>query len=814
MRCLMLLFVCSFALAPLAWARPEPVSKDEAAKWLQWLIPLPKEIVITHKLTLPVSDVGLRLRSDAGDVEKTGAEEIAALFEEKAEARPAGTRFEILIGLCDAAGTVDGITVPGAERLGELPNRDQAYAIHPVGENRLVLTALDEKGVYYAARTLCQLLESSFDGPNVTLPLAEALDWPDLEERGEWGGSAISDVPWMASYKMNLVERHVTLKVGQDGKGFAETDTDFIEMGRKHALKVVPIITHLDHLRGTGLYDVFPELMGKGKGAYDDAHPSLWAPCASNPRFFQVLADWMCDLAKQRGVTDVCAWLSEHHVRCGCEKCSKVGQYALEARGLVEGWKKARETHPDLRLRILLTQGSYSTNDKVIAECPPEVGVTYYDGGRTYNSSRDPMIYALLEDFATQGRWLGCYPQLTASWRIVCPWSGPQFIQCRMQEFVDKKLRCLCGYATPDNRLYEFNILAAAEWSWNAHGRSPEEFALAWATRRRLSDPGAAAKWAVMLGPVGWDVYGSGIPYPHLFDSAARMVSARNAPEWGRGMFRYFPGGAHVEKDLEICDQALAIAGKLGAPDIIGETKTIQGYVRMVRAIHAIAEAYKGDGEPDSATLERLQEGMNNLAHASYETCQALEDWERAAATRQYSRGRFSDTLDVTRKTAQDIGKILAPLGIEDATLMLFGREVGRWASDDFEPAEEITKTIEVSEWIERPGVYAVRFVQGGGYNGLRVHRVALVDQDDDTEIAFDEHEGVAKSEAESTEYVLKLDDYDPNARYVLKARVTGVRSSDKPENMRGCNGTIFLRRALEPGEPLPTGKLPEGMGK
>ena len=64
-----------------------------------------------------------------------------------------------------------------------------------------------------------------------------------------------------------------------------------------------------------------------------------------------------------------------------------------------------------------------------------------------------------------------------ASWRIVCPWSGPQFIKYRMTEFVDKNLKCLVGYATPNNRLYDFNVTAAAEWSWNAHGRDERAFA-------------------------------------------------------------------------------------------------------------------------------------------------------------------------------------------------------------------------------------------------------------------------------------------------------------------------------------------------
>ena len=48
----------------------------------------------------------------------------------------------------------------------------------------------------------------------------------------------------------------------------------------------------------------------------------------------------------------------------------------------------AREHNPKVKLRILLTQGSYDSNDKVLPEVPPEVEVSYYDGGRTYFRQR------------------------------------------------------------------------------------------------------------------------------------------------------------------------------------------------------------------------------------------------------------------------------------------------------------------------------------------------------------------------------------------------------------------------------------------
>ena len=201
------------------------VSPEEEARWLRWLIPLPKEIEIKAAVTLPASEVGLRLRGSAGDVERTGYEELVALFKDKTGTEPKGGRFEILMGVCGDDGRLDGVPIADAPRLPELPNSEQAYVIQPVGERRLVLSALNERGVYYATQTLRQLLGSRFAEGQVTVPLVRALDWPDLAERGEWGGSANRDIVWLASHKMNLVETHITLGITDDGRGQARAES-------------------------------------------------------------------------------------------------------------------------------------------------------------------------------------------------------------------------------------------------------------------------------------------------------------------------------------------------------------------------------------------------------------------------------------------------------------------------------------------------------------------------------------------------------------------------------------------------------------
>ena len=762
------------------------------------MIPLPKQICIESKVELPAREVRLRLRRDAGDVEKNAAAVLTDLFKRKANTDLTQGSFEILIGVCDRRGVIEDQAVPDASELSRLPNWPQAYVARAPAPDRLVLTALDERGVFYAALTLRQLLENRFSDGKVTIPLMRVLDWPDLAERGEWGGNVVDEIRWMAEHKMNLVEAHVDLKVTPDGRGLAKTNAERVELGRLHALKLVPIITHLDQLESTGIYKVFPHLRGKGNSAQHKSFPEEVAPCFSQPKFTDVLADWMCALADQKGVSDVCVWLTEEPLQCECPDCRKVGQYVLEARAIVKAWRAARRTYPKLGLRVLLTQGSYPTNDKVIAEIPQDAGVTYYHGGRTYNSSRDPMIGALLEDFAAGGRWLGCYPQLTASWRIVCPWSGPQFIKHRMTEFVEKKLQCLCGYATPSNRAYDFNITASAEWSWNARGRSEREFAAAWATRRGLRDPDAAAEWAVLLGPVGWDVYGSGIPYPHFFGHVAEMVSKHWTPKLGEGMFRYFPTVEHIDKDLTACRTAMEIAQRLDAPLLISETRVIQGYVEMVKEIYGIARALSAKTPPTASEKLELAKAATRLADACTQTTTGLRQWERAIG-HAFWKDRYHDTLNVTEQTALAVGDALAPLGIGNPVRTRLPAEIGGWVTGDFDPTERITKKWDVTRRLAGAGRYEVDFKYTSGWWGLTIYRVALASARADrphqlTELSCDAHEGMAAYENTANVYTVTLERHDPTLTYYIVADIKGVRSAGKPADRQGCNGTVRIR--------------------
>ncbi len=804
MQRLSLVLVILTLAATVASAAPVDVPAAARARWLRWTVPLPKQIAIPRKVVLAPADVGIFVERGAGPATLTAAEQLRALFAERAGVEPAGTAFGIRLGVCDEDGQVGGAPAVDRAKLEALPNAEQAYAIVPRGNDGLVLTALDDRGVFYAAQTLRQLLEATLTADSVAIPLAEVLDWPDLEERGEWGGSCVRDIEWAAGYKMNLVESHARETVADDGVAGATFDPAVVQRGTSNATNVVPIITHLDQLLGTRIYDVYPQLVGEG---YDLSAPqsgSLIAPCASKPEFTAVLASWMDSLASIEGVHDINCWLSEiGGIQCKCEDCMAVGQFVLEARALVKAWREVQPKHPDVGLRILLTQGSWETNEAVLQEIPLDVGVTYYSGSKTYDSSREPMIYDVLEADVARGRWMGCYPQLTASWRIICPWTGPQFIHYRMNEFVDDGLACLCGYATPDNRCYEFNVLGAAEWSWNAKGRSPREFAAAWATRKGFADPDAVADWAVRIGEVGWDLYGSGVPFPQFFGRASNYVKQGAAPVFGEGLYRYFPSLEHLDADIATAQACADEAAGWNAPTLQHEAEAIGNMLRMLRAIHDLGVALSDADLALDVQRQRLNTGMYDLAVAGYSAQIALLDW-RDSIEGWDGGARFDDTVDVIGKTASEVGAHLVRFGIEDPGKPYRQNTAGTWEQSDFAPEQRVTKTFEVTDLLTMPGTWSVGFRYTTGWHGLNTYSVELLSAPGDapdelTRVAIDEHVGVAGYRPKDNEYALEVPEIAPDRRYFLRVDIRGTADANATSGHTGCSGTVWLRREGAP---------------
>jgi len=819
------------------------VSAKEEQQWVRWVIPLPKEISIPAKAAIPVSDVRITLRKDAGEVEKTAFNQLISLFEDKGNTDCSKGSFEILISVSDKEGKVDGTTIPGVKGLEKLPNWEQAYYICPVGDDRLVLTALDERGVYYAVQTLRQLLESKFDNGVVSMPLVSVTDWPDMAERGEWNVrisgckdpvKADRTIEWMAGHKMNLFEPNTRFKVTK-GEGdslkvnaWIQAGSDMFKFSRHHAFKIVPSIAHIDiWLDKSGIYEIYPELLAinqKTAGVNEKTmgKATEYALCPSQQDLLiKTLSKFMYALARIDGVTDINCWLTESgYENCKCAKCVKDGKslhWILEARAVVKAWQIVRRQYPDLNIRVLLTNGSYRDNEQILSELPPEVHASYYHCSRTYNSWKEPMIYPVLEKYAAKGGWLGVYPQNTGIVRIISPWSAPQFIKYRMNEFVRKELKNVSVYCAPDHSYHDFNITAVAEWLWNSRGRSEYEFAAAWATRRGFEDPDAVAQWADLLGPVGWDVYGADVVEPYFNRSHKKwignMVINRRSPELGKGMFKYFPTEEHIEHDLAACEKALTIADSIGSPEIIQETKVIQGYVRMLKEIYSIANQVSMLKNPTYEQRLDLQKAMTRLASAGLQARNELRNWQDLMVERHNTKHlsrRGNATVRYIDETVSGFADILeSSFGIPDSVGPYFRIKIGQWVKEDFGDLEEFKRKIhskiikkwEITQYLARttPSQMKVLF-SGTGGGGLEIYRVALASSPKDipnqlTELSVDEHEEIAYYPwSTKTGYMLNLEKYDPDSRYFIVADAKGQCYKDD------CAGSAYLRM------PVPTG--------
>ena len=114
------IYVICFLLLTLnsiAVAENSMVTKKEQKEWLRHLIPLPHEISFKEKITIDPKNVLITVRKNASETEKYAASELKALFKEKTGAVPSGKAFEIIIGVIDAHGKLEGPLLKSAERL-------------------------------------------------------------------------------------------------------------------------------------------------------------------------------------------------------------------------------------------------------------------------------------------------------------------------------------------------------------------------------------------------------------------------------------------------------------------------------------------------------------------------------------------------------------------------------------------------------------------------------------------------------------------------------------------------------------------------
>lgn len=602
--------------------------KEALEGWAHYVIPMPKKINIMGSVQVPVNKIWL---SYAPSYIGSSHESISAMEEFFSKqtgvsvniSTPIAEGFEIHFLICNARDGVEGVTFAGCNRISSVPNSDQAYVIF-FENSRLTIAALGPKGLHYGAMTLQQLIMPFLKKEKnvfiARLPIMSVFDWPDLAERGFWGhGYDTNDIKWFSENKLNVVELYVpkliiNMGIDKDGKGWVEMDQGLIDYAYQKGVKVVPIIFHIDQLhKGVypGLKDMFdryPEM----KVRYYYKNISDYYPCGSSERFINVLSDWLLDLAKHPYINDISVWLSEwDKTGCACEQCRTLGRQRSEAKAVAIAWEFVRQKYSNKHL-WLLPYNEYSGDILSIIPANSNIHVVEYN----YSLKSVPIIPRALSDHSKKNEWIGIYPLFSGSSNSVFPSHMASLIRERMGEFVEKKVRKVSAYTGLSSQgLYNFNMAAAAEWSWNQTGRTTKEFAVAYGRKKKYLHPEKFAEWVSKIEPIE-----QRLRYIQLssnwLNKDNQDSSGKNRILFGQGPLKSYGNYSQLYNDWIEIAECEVLAEDTGIKEIIYETSIIKGYLQFLLIYAQMdfelnhctkAKVYAIRGEIDSALAGLLK---------------------------------------------------------------------------------------------------------------------------------------------------------------------------------------------------------------
>lgn len=196
-------------------------------KGLNRIIPLPKVISIKEiKRFINIHEIGVVHQLNSSPSLQTACD----LLSKFAQSKEANHRFSIRLILNEAEKPI----------ISDLPKNNQAYAIEPQKDG-LMLIGNTHIGLLYAALTLSQIVGNPREA-EIDVPIMRVIDFPDISERGQWGGNSASDIEWTHQWKLNVVESSAGLGVDENGKALVNISRDLIQQGMEFGVKIVPFI--------------------------------------------------------------------------------------------------------------------------------------------------------------------------------------------------------------------------------------------------------------------------------------------------------------------------------------------------------------------------------------------------------------------------------------------------------------------------------------------------------------------------------------------------------------------------------------------
>jgi hypothetical protein len=282
----------------------------------------------------------------------------------------------------------------------------------------------------------------------------------------------------------------------------------------------------------------------------------------------------------------------------------------------------------------------------------------------------------------------------------------------------------------PSNRHHEFNVMAMAEWSWNAEGRSVAEFCRAYAGQTGICDPELFARWAAKTGDAGWWLAESRLLLKAIYDPAfilRPVVYDDHRFELSDLLYKR----SQIEAALLTARQGLELAYESGVEDMVDESEALCAGLRALLAVDT-ARPLLAKPVLDAGARERLASALHEFDAAAAVLSTRVSRWGARVdqnlepGSRLRAPSRLRDTAQVLCKVADRARARAAELGVPDEHPRHRLRPVGVWSAKDLGEGRAVL-TFDVSRMTDgNPGAWFAGFDYEAGDYGALVRRVSL----------------------------------------------------------------------------------------
>lgn len=679
------------------------------------------------------------------------------------------------------------------KQLKKAKNREQSYAITSNIKKgvykSIELTAYSGTGLLYAVITLSQAIIKN--GNSIYIPVLHITDWPEIAFRGQWGGNSNCDLHWTFQYKLNAIDGKVLVSADKEGKATIVHNERLYREAAAYGVDIMATIPHLEQISKRGFLEKRTDILNvpsEERKNRSDYFPGI---CMSNPATEQMICEWFKGIAGNKSVKKILVWLSEEVSPCYCELCNGEESFQMEVKCLLNAYKKMTKEITGVKLGIMLSQGSFEVTGKIAAMLPKDVSLTYYDGGRTYDSGKYPMITPVLEKYVKKGGKLGVYPQITHSWRMVFPWTAPYFIKYRCDEFVEKGLHRIIGYAIPSNRYHEFNLMAFAEWLWNPKGRKVKNFVAAYAFLNNIPEK-SFIKYLKLMEEPAWQLAQSKLllrlTYNYSLILRSKVDMKDHRYEMAEIMDIKNPG-----KLIKSAGKALVLAENMGEKAYIYESRCViaglKGYRNLSGFIREI--------DKQSINTEKLKKYYSELKISAADMRKNILKWNRLIIMENdIPMKRVIDTSMIFYRALDGFYRYFenTNTGVEKSPEIV--THLGEWDESVFDKDGSAVLEYDVTSYIKEngKGTYYISLDFTESESGTDINRVTLHER----QIGGGE-KPVAYVRADMkrisvwrpwSEYPIKIKAPGFYSEYILKIDIRGLL-----KNAKTCRGMTGIRK-------------------